>query len=467
MNEDKTIEAEVVPTQAVAVRQQTGALASQTVEDLEHAFAMAVKQRELLSNYIRNQLQPGKHFYSRKDQKPSLTKEGAEIILLPHSLAPDYEMLSGPDQPPENDKPYQITVKCTLRPKGNPTAFVGSAIGSAGSHKGTWRGKDWIYQPRQTDRFLCHNATLKMAQKSALIAATINSTAASEFFTQDMEPENVQERDTPPKRYEQNRPTTNRGGAPQGEGQTHSNEGAEGRAREKAPMRSVRSDSGANAPSGLQQTSGGGVAMPHTSSEGTRSKTVAKLPTAATRSWMIKQLKADPDGPNRRSVTEYFEKIAQLLPGEPLEQIPLRFVAFSTQEINALVQCVANFADGGDAVRAFEPHDAEDKPVEVPRGPAPSKDDEYWRDIIIPIPRKDIKKDEYLRNPDTIGSLYDVIHDDEEARKRLWWLAKQWNPQPREFKGRTYNPTEADHKCRKALDDFCDWWAKNHPDEKL
>src|SRR5207249_5814369 len=47
--------------------------------------------------------------------------------------------------------------------------------------------RDGYHQPRQNDPGLGYNATIKMAQKSALCAATLNSTAASEFFTQDME----------------------------------------------------------------------------------------------------------------------------------------------------------------------------------------------------------------------------------------------------------------------------------------
>jgi hypothetical protein len=183
MNDKQDIvESEAVPSQAVAVRPSDSGL--MTISAMEQSFALAVRQRELLSDYIKRQLVPGKHFYQRGDQKPSLSKEGAEIILLPHNLAPDYELVSGPDTPPENDQPYQITVKCTLRRKGDPGSFVGSGMGSAGSQHMKRDGK---YVARQPDKFLCHNATLKMAQKSAMISATINSTAASEFFTQDME----------------------------------------------------------------------------------------------------------------------------------------------------------------------------------------------------------------------------------------------------------------------------------------
>ena len=62
--------------------------------------------------------------------------------------------------------------------------FEGEGIGSASSHV---TRKDGTRVVRMRDVGLRHNATLKMAQKSAYIAATLNATAASEFFTQDME----------------------------------------------------------------------------------------------------------------------------------------------------------------------------------------------------------------------------------------------------------------------------------------
>ena len=57
-------------------------------------------------------------------------------------------------------------------------------MGSASSHV---TRRDGQRVPRQTDPGLRHNSTLKMAQKSAYICATLAATAASEFFTQDME----------------------------------------------------------------------------------------------------------------------------------------------------------------------------------------------------------------------------------------------------------------------------------------
>ena len=156
------------------------------LEELETRFAMAVRQRELLETYIKERLKPGKHFYhiDREEQaqtKPTLTKEGAELICLPHVLKPRYVILSGPENPSSDDTPYQITVNCELVAGEK---FSGQGIGSANSHI---TKKDGTRIPRQRDPGLRHNATVKMACKSAYIAATLNATAASEFFTQDLD----------------------------------------------------------------------------------------------------------------------------------------------------------------------------------------------------------------------------------------------------------------------------------------
>jgi len=154
------------------------------LQELETRFAMAVRQRELLERYIRDRLKPDKHFYTVGDEpgrKPSLTKEGAELICLPHALKGHYFWLFGPENPPLDDAPYQITIKAELEANGN---FAGEGIGSASSMITKKTGER---VQRQKDPGLRHNATVKMASKSAYIAATLNSTAASEFFTQDLE----------------------------------------------------------------------------------------------------------------------------------------------------------------------------------------------------------------------------------------------------------------------------------------
>lgn len=175
--------------------ERLGEVALETAEAigaLEIDFAVAVRQRELLEAYIRERMKPDIHFYKvRGGGKNSLTKEGAELVSLPHGLKPKYDVLMGPQEPPaDTTVPYQITVKCGLY-KGD--IFGGEGMGSASSIKMNRQGNK---EPRQKDPGLCHNSTLKMAMKSAYIAATLSATAASEFFTQDME--EVQSPPAPP-----------------------------------------------------------------------------------------------------------------------------------------------------------------------------------------------------------------------------------------------------------------------------
>lgn len=434
MNEP--IDAEIVEhTQALALRPQSGL---PSVQDLEQQFALAVKQRELLSDYIKKQLVPGKHFYQRGTQKPSLAKEGAEIILLPHNLAPDYEQTAGPEAPPADGRPYQITVKCILRRKGDPESFVGSGIGSAGSHKGAWKGDKWEYQPRQTDVYLCHNATLKMAQKSAMIAATINSTAASEFFTQDMEP------DAPPEKGKN---------AP----------------RATAPASPVKPQS-----------------TPKSSPQGKPATTAAIVATIEKRLKMIGDLQAEPNNLDARLILDYFKKAGQLIDTEVLTDLPLRRVPVTVGQFKALVKAIKDFEAGGDALSAYPPNE-EPEPAKEERGSkfvgsgteapydkpgVPIKDDEQWRDFIIPIPPKGMKRDTYLKHPQTIGELFDMRHGQDEesqaARQRLWGFvnhfeAKGWTKRD----GTPMPPSKADIQFREQLDAFALWFEKNHPDEKL
>lgn len=316
MNEQNPIEAELVPTQLPATVPKGGEIT--TISELEQSFALAVRQRDLLSDYIKKQLKPGKHFYEVRGQtKKSLTKEGAEIILLPHGYVPDYDMVSGPQAPPEGESPYQITVKCTLRRKGYHDSFVGSGIGSAGSHKGTWKNERWVYQPRQNDKFLCHNATLKMAQKSAMIAATINSTAASEFFTQDMSPE------------EQNAPGT-------------------------APETPPPSDATPVVP--------------------TPPSPLPARSSAASEAYKAKFIENLLKGDLRQAATVALIDWAWLMPNETLEDLKLKYVPVDKKEYADFLGKVSVHATTGKADRPYQPHDDE------PRKPEPqSTEDDAWR----------------------------------------------------------------------------------------
>ena len=199
---------------------------------------------------------------------------------------------------------------------------------------------------------------------------------------------------------------------------------------------------------------------------------------------MIKEILAGPEMANRKVVQEYFKKLGQIIPTETVEDLPLRFVPSTKEEMDSMVSCIIAFQDGSEAVSAFDPHGEADvtpkvprgtKPVEVPREAVARKsdvagvaDDEMWYDVIVPIPHKGQKRDDYLKNPDTIGSLYDARHDDEDARKRLWGMVNHYEPKGWTKRDGTEMPaSKSDHEFRAALDQFNDWFEATHPDERL
>ena len=208
-------------------------------------------------------------------------------------------------------------------------------------------------------------------------------------------------------------------------------------------------------------------------------KPAAKMPTGITRIWMIDQLNCLPGSEQEKMALEYFQKVKQLLPTEGLKDLPLRFVPYDKKELGALANCLSNFEAGGDAVRAFDPHGEADAPkegvtppkVNLPTEEEAGEDDalkEPWYNVIVTVPHKGQKRAEYLKNPDTIGSLYDARHDDEDARKRLWGFATNYEPKGwTKDNGQQMPPNASDIKFREALDQFVDWFEKNHPDEKL
>jgi len=65
-----------------------------------------------------------------------------------------------------------------------------------------------------------------------------------------------------------------------------------------------------------------------------------KHATAATREWMIKELKAGPGGPSRQLVTNFF---ATDLRGKPLEELPFEFVPTSHGELRTLAAEIAKW----------------------------------------------------------------------------------------------------------------------------
>ncbi len=88
--------------------------------------------------------------------------------------------------------------------------------------------------------------------------------------------------------------------------------------------------------------------------------------------------------------------------------------------------------------------------------------------VIVPVPRKGMKRDAYMKNPDTIGSLYLARHTDESARTRLFGLVSYFEPKGwKKRTGEEMPPSETDIKFREALDAFRTWFNEEHPGEKL
>ena len=126
-------------------------------------------------------------------------------------------------------------------------------------------------------------------------------------------------------------------------------------ARKRASMSQNRTRALAasqNAPGSTGQPAGTAIATPRPKAP----VAPLRVATSATREWMINAIMANPDQVHHKAANEYFQKIGQLLPNEVVGELPLRFVPNSKVELAQLHNCLGNFVDGGDAVRAFEPH---------------------------------------------------------------------------------------------------------------
>lgn len=193
-----------------------------------------------------------------------------------------------------------------------------------------------------------------------------------------------------------------------------------------------------------------------------------KFATEKTREWFIKEL-----GENRAYATGFLIDLGWIMPNESLESMPLRWVPISKAQLESFKQRMGTWIQDN---RAEKPYDANpEAPLTDERKPSPkpkaaASSDESWRDVIISLPRKGMRRDEYLANPDTIGSLFDLRHGNDEeaqaARQRLFGLLK-WEPKPREFKGKIYQPSDSDWATHKGLQQFAAWFADNHPGEEI
>lgn len=141
--------------------------------------------------------------------------------------------------------------------------------------------------------------------------------------------------------------------------------------------------------------------------------------------------------------TEVFRRDGLILDTEDYTDISAGKVAsFTNNMVNALIKDVKN-----EAGAAENPELPEEEQLPVSIG-----------NTIVPIPHKGQKRDDYIRKPDTIGSLYVAASDDREAANRLFGFMNNFQPKPWKDKfGKERPPGKSDIEFRAALDALARW----------
>ena len=172
-----------------------------------------VAQVSLIQHIMKTVMKEDEHYGTIPGtDKPTLLKPGAEKLCLTFHLEPDYEIIRE-----VREKSFiSYTVKCILYPMkvsgigscnsretkyryrsdntGRPVPKEywqdrDSSILGGSQFKARKKDKQWvIFQMVENDNpWDLDNTLIKMACKRALVAATLNATAASDIFTQDIE----------------------------------------------------------------------------------------------------------------------------------------------------------------------------------------------------------------------------------------------------------------------------------------
>lgn len=135
----------------------------------------AVLRWESIQQFISRIMKPEVDFGTIPgSRKPSLLKPGAEKLTAFFGLAPEFDVTMRIEQW-EGEPFFHYEIKCRLVRDGQ---VRGEGLGSANTRESKYRKA----QPADIV-----NTVLKMAKKRALVDAILNTTGASQFFTQDME----------------------------------------------------------------------------------------------------------------------------------------------------------------------------------------------------------------------------------------------------------------------------------------
>lgn len=195
--------------------------------DAEWTVEQMVAQSLKIQTCMRAVMKDGEHYgvIPGTNTKPTLLKPGAEKLCLMFRLDPEYDIMTNVETPER----IAFTIRCTLThiptgqriasglgscnsreakymrpaPKKCPQCSKESIIKGKEEYGGGWlcyakkggcgaKFKDGDTAIEKQDNGLAdpadlHNTILKMGCKRALVAAVLNGTAASDFFTQDLE----------------------------------------------------------------------------------------------------------------------------------------------------------------------------------------------------------------------------------------------------------------------------------------
>lgn len=256
-----------------------------------------------------------------------------------------------------------------------------------------------------------------------------------------------------------------------------------GQTRENA-LRSLRRCTGTNSSSRLQQSASGSMAGQGASSASTQTvskSSVKPAPQATekTRAWFLAEMrKRFSDATLLQWAMDHTDPVYLMPQGETLEDWPLTLTPTSKEALQKMIRECAEFT----GVEPVQQPAGATAPASTSAAPAsgasqghvaPKKtvfggepDQQPWFRAVVPVPYKGQKRDEYLKRPDTIGELYNLRHDDDQARRRLFGFLANFEPKGwTNQQGRQMPPSDSDKKFRADLDAFGDWFADNHPDE--
>lgn len=196
---------------------------------VERETAATVKaQVQLIQEVMKAVMKDGTHYGTVPGcgNKKVLLKPGAEVLMTTFRLAVDPEV---EELPTANGFSYRVKVRVTSQKTG---LFLGAGIGEASTKEekyhwrkavnqaeydatpederrvkyGSYNGKDSEIKQVMTNPADKANTVLKMAKKRALVDAVLTITAASDIFTQDLDPDEDGGGATPKKKSDSVKP---------------------------------------------------------------------------------------------------------------------------------------------------------------------------------------------------------------------------------------------------------------------